>query len=388
MLACKGWIMTLIHLSGSNYESAYMALVSQSMDQGQFPETKMDMILSREGELQDTLTSLVQSGKGILAADESSPTIAKRFKTVGVESTEENRRAYRTLLLTTPNIGEFISGVILFEETLSQKADDGTPLPETAMLQGIVPGIKVDKGTLDLPGAPGDKITQGLDSLAERLRNYKSLGAKFAKWREVYPITLHNPTPLGIEANAEMLARYAAVCQAEGIVPIVEPEVLLDGDHTQQRCAEVTEAVLHAVFHALHRHGVQLEYMLLKPSMVVPGKEHRPKASPEEVANTTLKVLLRTVPAAVPSLNFLSGGQTDAEATANLNAMNALYPQAPWPLSFSYARALQQPVLETWRGKSENRRAAQQIFHQRARLNSFARMGLYKPEMEPAALAA
>ncbi|MGA7181363.1 MAG: class I fructose-bisphosphate aldolase [Thiobacillaceae bacterium] len=344
----------------------------------------MDMILTREGELQDTLTSLVESGKGILAADESSPTIAKRFKAVGVESTEENRRAYRTLLLTTPNIGEFISGVILFEESLSQKTDDGTSLPEAAMLQGIVPGIKVDKGTIDLPGAPGDKITQGLDGLADRLKNYKALGARFAKWREVYPITEHNPTPLGIAANAEMLARYAAMCQAEGFVPVVEPEVLLDGDHTQQRCAEVTEAVLHAVFHALHRHGVLLEYMLLKPSMVLPGKEHARKAAPEEVARETMKVLQRTVPAAVPSLNFLSGGQTGAEATANLNAMNVLYPLAPWQLSFSYARALQQPVLETWRGKNENREAAQQVFQMRAQLNSFARRGLYKPEMEPA----
>jgi fructose-bisphosphate aldolase, class I len=345
-------------------------------------------MMSVEVELQDTVTSLVQSGKGILAADESSPTIAKRFKSVGLESTEENRRAYRSLLLTTPKIGEFISGVILYEETLGQKADDGTPLPEAAMLQGIVPGIKVDKGTHALPGAPGDLITQGLDGLAERLKNYKTLGAKFAKWREVYPVTERNPTALGIKANAEMLARYAAVCQAEGIVPIVEPEVLLDGDHTQQRCAEVTEAVLHAVFHALHRHGVQLEYMLLKPSMVVPGKESGQKATPEEVAHATLKVLLHTVPAAVPSLNFLSGGQTEVEATTNLNAMNVLYPQAPWSLSFSYARALQQPVLETWRGKSENRQAAQQIFHQRARLNSFARMGLYKSEMEPTAKAA
>ena len=252
------------------------------------------------------------------------------------------------------------------------------------MLQGIVPGIKVDKGTVDLPGAPGDKITQGLDGLAERLKGYKMQGARFAKWREVYPIAAQNPTVLGLAANAEMLARYAAVCQAEGVIPIVEPEVLLDGDHTQQRCAEVTEAVLHAVFHALHRHGVALEYMLLKPSMVVPGKASAHKAAPEEVARATLKVLLRTVPAAVPSLNFLSGGQSEAEATANLNAMNVLYPQAPWQLSFSYARALQQPVLETWLGKAENKMAAQHVFHRRAKLNSFARMGLYKPEMEPA----
>jgi fructose-bisphosphate aldolase class I len=341
--------------------------------------------MSVEGELQETISALVQKGKGILAADESEPTIAKRFKAVGVEPTEENRRAYRALLLTTPSIGEFISGVILYEETLGQKADDGTPLPEVARRQGVVPGIKVDRGTIDLAGARGDKVTQGLDGLAERLKLYKTLGARFAKWREVYPITEHNPTPLGIEVNADVLARYAAVCQEEGFVPIVEPEVLLDGDHSQQRCAEVTEAVLHAVFHALLRHGVILEYMLLKPSMVLPGREHDQRAGPEEVARATLKVLRRAVPAVVPSLNFLSGGQTPEEATANLNAMNVLYPQAPWQLSFSYARALQQPVLETWCGIRENLDSAQQIFRMRAQLTSAARDGSYKAEMELAA---
>ncbi|MGO9445106.1 MAG: class I fructose-bisphosphate aldolase [Thiobacillaceae bacterium] len=335
-----------------------------------------------EQELQTTLLGLVQDGKGILAADESLPTIAKRLKAVGVEPTEENRRAYRALLLSTPDIGDFISGVILFEETLGQLADDARPLPEVALSQGLVPGVKVDKGTLDLVGAPGDKITQGLDGLAERLRDYKARGARFAKWREVYPISQQNPTPLGIEANGEMLARYAAVCQAEGFIPIVEPEVLLDGDHTQQRCAEVTEAVLQAVFHALHRHGVRLEYMLLKPSMVLPGKASGHKVDPAEVARQTLSVLKRTVPAAVPSLNFLSGGQTEQEATANLNALNVLCPQAPWQLSFSFARALQEPVLQAWRGRPDNQAAAQQVFYRRAKLNSLARRGLYKPEME------
>ena len=337
-----------------------------------------------EAELKATITALVQEDKGILAADESDPTITKRFKAVGVEPTKENRRAYRALLLTTPRIGEFISGVILYEETLGQSADDGTALLEVARRQGIVPGIKVDKGTIDLAGAPGDKITQGLDGLAERLKVYKSQGARFAKWREVYPISERNPTSLGIEANAEMLARYAAVCQQEGFVPIVEPEVLLDGDHSQQRCAEVTEAVLHAVFHSLHRHRVMLEYMLLKPSMVLPGKEHDRRAGPSEVAGATVEVLRRTVPAAVPSINFLSGGQTPEEASANLNAINVHFPQAPWDLSFSFARALQQPVLETWRGHSENLHAAQQAFYLRAKLNSLARTGLYKPDMEPA----
>ncbi len=341
--------------------------------------------MSIENELQATIAAMVQKGKGILAADESRPTITKRFKAVGIESTEETRRAYRALLLTAPGVSDYISGAILFEETLTQKADDGTPLPEAARRQGIVPGVKVDKGKTPLANAPGDLVTQGLDGLAERLKSYKVQGARFAKWREVYPITSGNPTPLGIDANAEMLARYAAVCQEQGFVPIVEPEVLLDGDHTLQRCAEVTEAVLHAVFHALHRHKVRLEYMLLKPNMVLPGKEHPRKAGPDEVARETVKVLRRTVPAAVPSVNFLSGGQTAEEATANLNAMNVLFPRAPWELSFSYARALQQPVLETWRGKRENVEAAQRVFRLRAQLNSAARKGQYKPEMEHAA---
>ncbi len=335
-----------------------------------------------EEELQATIADLVQKGKGILAADESEGTIAKRFKAIGVESTPENRRTYRSLLLETPHVGEFLSGVILFEETLLQKGHDGTPLPGVAQRQGIVPGIKVDKGTVPLTGATGDLVTQGLDGLADRLRTYKFLGARFAKWREVYPITDHNPAALGIEVNAATLARYAAVCQEHGIVPIVEPEVLLDGDHSLQRCAEVTEAVLHAVFHALFRHGVQFEHMLLKPNMILPGKEHAVRASPEEVARATVKVLRRTVPAAVPSINFLSGGQTAEEATANLNAMNVLYPQSPWALSFSFARALQQPVLDAWRGRSENIARAQKVFHQRAALTAAARRGQYRPDME------
>jgi fructose-bisphosphate aldolase class I len=338
--------------------------------------------MSTSSELQDTITELVQKGKGILAADESLPTITKRFKAVGVECTEENRRAYRAMLLTTPGVGEFISGAILFEETLGQKADDGTPLPVAATRAGIVPGIKVDKGKIPLANAPGDEITQGLDGLAGRLKTYKTQGARFAKWREVYAITERNPTPLGIEANAEMLARYAAVCQEQGFVPIVEPEVLLDGDHSLQRCAEVIEAVQHAVFHALHRHGVVLEHMILKPSMVLPGKAHSRKAEPDEVARETIRILKRTVPAAVPSVNFLSGGQTPQQATANLNAMNQQYPDAPWELSFSYARALQEPVLDAWRGKAGNVGAAQKVFHHRAQLNGAARQGRYKQEME------
>jgi fructose-bisphosphate aldolase class I len=325
---------------------------------------------------------MVQPGKGILAADESPPTIAKRFQGIGVESTPEKRRAYRALLFTTPGIEDFISAVILFDETLSQSADDGTPLATVLDRKGIVPGVKVDKGKIPLAYAPGDEITQGLDGLAERLRTYQSQGARFAKWRAVYAIASHNPTRLGIEANAEMLARYAAVCQNEGFVPIVEPEVLIDGDHTLDRCFEVTEAVLEAVFHALHRHRVILEYTVLKPSMALPGKACPAKASPEQVAEATVKVLRRTVPAAVPSINFLSGGLGPEDATANLNAMNALFPNAPWALSFSYARALQQPVLSAWAGKAENGPVAQQALYKRARLNGLARFGQYKAEME------
>ena len=338
--------------------------------------------MSISAELEQTISDLVQPGKGILAADESSPTIQKRFAAISVESTEENRRSYRSLLFATPGLAEYISGVILYEETLSQRSDDGTPLPELLARQGIVPGIKVDKGLTALANAPGDKVTQGLDGLAERLQQYRTQGARFAKWREVYTITDRNPTLLGIEVNAEMLARYAAVCQQEGFVPIVEPEVLIDGDHDIERAAEVIGMVLHSVFHALHRHGVVLEAMLLKPSMVTPGKNHPVKADPETVAAATIKVFRRAVPAAVPSINFLSGGQTPAEATANLNAMNAMFPDAPWELSFSYGRALQEPVLATWRGNMANSGAAQQALHTRARLNGAARRGTYSADME------
>lgn len=335
-----------------------------------------------EDELQATIADMVQPGKGILAADESLPTIAKRFKPVGAESTEESRRAYRSLLFTTPGLGKFISGVILFEETLGQRADDGTPLSQVLVQQKIVPGIKVDKGKIPLAGAPGDEITQGLDGLAERLRVYKGQGARFAKWREVYAIGERNPSQLGIDANAEMLARYAAVCQEEGVVPIVEPEVLIDGDHSLQHCLEVNEAVLHAVFHALHRHRIVLEYMVLKPSMVLPGKLHPTRATAEQVAAATVRVLRRAVPAAVPSINFLSGGLGPAEATAYLNTMNALFSGLPWALSFSYGRALQEPVLQAWAGKAENRAVAQQALYRRAQLNSLACYGKYQLALE------
>ena len=334
-----------------------------------------------ENELEATILDMVQKGRGILAADESSPTIAKRFEAIDVESTEENRRVWRELLVTTDGLGEYISGIILFEETLGQKTDDGKTIPQAGWDQTIVPGIKVDKGKVPLALSPGDLITQGLDGLAERLRSYKQQGARFAKWREVYAIDNRVPTQHGIEANAEMLARYAAVCQAEGIVPIVEPEVLMDGDHDIDRHAEVTEAVQHAVFHALHRHHVALELMILKPNMVLPGKDCR-RAEPDEVAAATIKILKRTVPAAVPSINFLSGGQGPEEATINLNAINQQYIDAPWQLSISYGRALQQTALQAWLGKTENVPAAQQALLKRARLNHLAMLAKYQPDME------
>ncbi len=331
--------------------------------------------------LQATIKAMVQSGKGILAADESNPTIARRFKPIRVESTEENRRTWRDLMLTASGLGEFISGVILYDETIGQRDDNGTPLPQLAADQGIVPGIKVDEGKIELAGAPGDDITQGLDSLAERLQGYARQGARFTKWRAVYNVSATLPSRLAIEANADALARYAAICQAQQFVPIVEPEVLMDGDHTIERCAEVTEAVLHEVFHALHRHRVALEFMILKPNMVISGKACESRASTADVAARTLEVLRRTVPPAVPGIFFLSGGQTAEEATRNLNAINQNGPQ-PWPLSFSYGRALQEPALAAWEGQPANARAAQDALLKRARLNGAARDGRYEASME------
>lgn len=337
--------------------------------------------MSVRDQLETTIDALVQDGKGILAADESSPTIAKRFAAINVDSTEENRRSYRSLILSTPDLGNYINGVILYEETLQQFDDQGLPLADLAERQGIVPGIKVDKGKVALANAPGDEITRGLDGLEDRLRGYIDQGARFAKWRCVYHIGGHNPGLLAVHANADVLASYAAICQNLGVVPIVEPEVLIDGDHTMGRCADVAEWVLHEVFHALHRHGVELEYMILKPSMVTPGKEHSPHASPEQVAEFTLGVFRRAVPAAVPGINFLSGGQTPEEATVNLNAINCLS-NRPWNLSFSYGRALQEPALATWRGKADNAAEAQQALFHRAHMNGLAASGAYRPELE------
>lgn len=332
--------------------------------------------------MEKTVAELTAPTKGILAADESSGTIEKRFKNIDVVSTEENRRSYRELLFTAPKLADYISGVILFEETLKQKSQTGIALPQVLAAQGIVPGIKVDKGTQALANFPGDKATHGLQGLSERLAGYKELGARFAKWRAVIAIGDGLPSTRAIEVNADGLARYAAICQELEIVPIVEPEVLMDGSHDIVRCAAVTEEVLETVFHALHRHRVILECMLLKPNMVLPGKDCPQQAAPEAIAAATLICFRRTVPAAVPGINFLSGGQSDEAATANLNAMNA-YPQAqPWQLSFSYGRALQAPALKAWRGVAANREAAQQALLKRARLNSAARQGKYSAAME------
>ena len=338
-----------------------------------------------EQALAATIQALTRPGRGILAADESTPTITKRFGALGIESTEALRRRYRLLLTTAPGAETHLSGVILFEETAGQQADDGTPLPAMLAARGIVPGIKVDKGTTPLPNAPGDLITQGLDGLAERLARYREQGLRFAKWREVYGVTGHNPTRLGVRANAEVLARYAAACQQEGIVPIVEPEVLIDGEHTIERCEAVSDAVLHAVFEALHAHGVLLEAIVLKPSMVLPGNRSGRKAGPEQVAAATLRVLRRNVPSAVPTINFLSGGQSPEEATAHLNAMNVDAGPRPWILSFSYARALQDPAMRAWAGRDENVAEAQRIFSHRLHMNALARDGRWTPAMERSA---
>ena len=339
--------------------------------------------MGTQSELQGSVQALVQSGKGILAADESAPTIAKRFAAIGLESTEENRRAYRSLILGTPGLGEFVSGVILFEETLLQRATDAIPLPQVAAQQGIVPGVKVDAGKIALALAPGDEITQGLDGLAKRLAGYKEQGARFAKWRAVYNVSDSLPSRTAIQTNAHALARYAAICQEQGVVPIVEPEVLIDGDHSLARCTEVTQAVLHEVFDALIDQQVALEYIVLKPSMVLPGKAHANPATPAEVARETLRVLRRTVPAAVPSINFLSGGQTPTQASANLDALNRCGAQ-PWLLSFSYGRALLDPALKAWGGQPSRVRDGQAALLKRARLNAAACQGRYTAAMEGA----
>jgi fructose-bisphosphate aldolase class I len=337
-------------------------------------------------DLEQTARALVAEGKGILAADESSGTIKKRFDSIGVESTEENRRAYRDLLFTTEGAEEFISGVILYDETIRQHSFDGTPFPTLLAARGIIPGIKVDKGAKDLANAPGETITEGLDGLRERLEEYVQLGAKFTKWRAVITIGKGIPSEYCIWTNAHALARYAALSQEAGLVPIVEPEVLMDGDHTIETSFDVTSRTLHAVFTELRDQRVHFEQMLLKPNMVLSGYEASDQADHDEVAEQTVKCFYRHVPAAVPGIVFLSGGQTDEDATANLNAMNARGPH-PWELSFSYGRALQAPALKAWVGDAANVADAQKAFYRRAKFNSAARYGQYAPEMEAAGVA-
>jgi len=334
-------------------------------------------------ELEKVARAMVTKGKGILAADESMGTIKRRFDSINVESSDTNRRAYREMLFTTPGIEEAISGVILFDETLRTKASDGTPFPQLLATKGIIPGIKVDKGPVDIPSFPGEVVTEGLDGLRGRLNEYKELGAKFAKWRAVINIGDGIPTYTCLKANAHALARYASLCQEAGIVPIVEPEVLLDGSHSVERCEDVTEETLRITFAQLAEQRVYLEGMVLKPSMVVSGKDNPRQAGVEEVAERTIRCLRRAVPAAVPGIAFLSGGQTAVSATEHLNAMQKLAP-LPWEVTFSYARALQDPALKAWKGQSANVSAAQKIFYHRAKMNSAARNGKYTKEMEAA----
>jgi fructose-bisphosphate aldolase class I len=338
-------------------------------------------------ELHETARALVAEGKGILAADESDSTIKKRFDSIDLESTEENRRAYRDMLFTTPGVEEYISGVILFDETIRQSSVDGTPFPKLLKSKGIIPGIKVDKGAKPLPLAQGETITEGLDGLRERLKEYYDLGARFAKWRATYSISDTLPSDYCIWTNAHALARYAALCEEANIVPIVEPEVLQDGTHTIERSYHVTCRVLDALYTELFDQRVDIFGTLLKPNMVLSGYDAPNRAGADEVAEWTLKCFNKHVPAAVPGIVFLSGGQSDEDATAHLNAMNARGPH-PWQISFSYGRALQAPAIKAWAGKPENVEAGQHAYYHRAKMNSAARTGVYAPEMEREAVTA
>jgi fructose-bisphosphate aldolase class I len=330
-----------------------------------------------------TAKAMVANNKGILAMDESFPTCNKRFAKLGIPQTEEARRSYRELIITTQGLGESISGVILFDETIRQKTKEGIPFIKVITEAGIIPGIKVDAGAKEMAGRPGEKISEGLDGLRDRLSEYAQMGARFAKWRAVIAIGDGIPTRGCIEANAHTLARYAALCQEAGLVPIVEPEVLMDGDHTIGRCFEITEEVLHTVFNQLYAQGVMLEGMILKPNMVLPGLGCSKQDSVDDIANTTVECLLRSVPAAVPGIAFLSGGQSAELASARLNAMNLLFKsQLPWELAFSFARAIQQPALEIWNGREANVSAAQEALYHRAKCNQAARRGEYNIEME------
>jgi len=330
-----------------------------------------------------TASAMVVEGKGLLAMDESPPTCNKRFETIGVAQTEEARRAYRELIVTTPGLGRFISGVILHDETIRQSTNEGTPFVKAITDAGIIPGIKVDIGASDLAGHPGEKVTEGLDGLRKRLAEYSQMGAQFAKWRAVIAIADGIPTRGCIEANAHALARYAALCQEAGLVPIVEPEVLMDGAHSLERSGEVTEAVLHAVFRHLYTQCVTLEGLILKPNMVLPGLTSPEQQSVDEVADATVRCLLRAVPAAVPGIAFLSGGQSGDLASARLNGMNVRFKsRVPWALTFSFARAIQQPAMEIWSGQDANVQAAQAALLHRACSNSAARRGLYDAQAD------
>jgi len=334
-------------------------------------------------ELNTTVQAMMQAGKGLLAMDESNPTCNKRFAKLGIPQTVEARRAWRELILTVDGLGEFISGAILYDETIRQSKNDGTSFLKLLTDAGIVPGIKVDTGAKDLAGHPGEKVTEGLDGLRERLSEYRQMGARFAKWRAVITIGEGIPSHGCVEANAHALARYAALCQEAGLVPVVEPEVLMDGDHTLEQCARVTEETLHTVFSQLHRQRVLLEGMILKPNMVLPGRDCPTQVSMEEVADTTVNCLLRAVPAAVPGIAFLSGGQSAELASARLNAMNFRWrSKMPWVLTFSFSRAIQQSALDIWKGQENNLAAAQKALYHRARCNSMARLGEYSPNME------
>ena len=331
----------------------------------------------------DTARAMVAANKGLLAMDESNPTCNKRFAKLGIPQTVEARRAYRELIVTTPGLGECISGVILYDETIRQQKHDGTPFIKVITAAGIIPGIKVDTGTKDMAGHPGEKITEGLDGLRDRLKEYFQMGARFAKWRAVIAVGDDLPSRSGLEANAHALARYAALCQEAGLVPVVEPEVLMDGEHTLERCLKVTEEALRNVFIQLNCQRVILEGIILKPNMVLPGLTCPQQASVDEVADATVQCLLRTVPAAVPGIAFLSGGQSAELASARLNAMNVRFKsRVPWALAFSFARAIQQPALEIWRGDEANVSAAQQALIHRAKCNRAARRGEYTAAME------
>ena len=332
--------------------------------------------------LHSVAATLVADGKGILAADETVATLTKRFDTLGIKSTEQSRRTYREMLFTPPGLADFVSGVILQDETIRQRSSGGTPLAHVLSSQGILPGIKVDTGAKPLAGFPGETVTEGLDGLRDRLSSYREMGARFAKWRAVIRITDSLPSSACISANAHALARYSALCQEQRVLPIVEPEVLMEGSHAIERCEEVTGKVLHAVFHVLFEQGVLLDAMLLKPNMVIAGKECTRPASAQEVATATIRCLIRHVPAAVPGIVFLSGGQEDRAATAHLNLINRLPGPKPWKISFSYGRALQDPALEAWQGRDENLKAGQQALHHRARCNGAASVGRYTDEME------